>query len=319
MKYVFNSPFADDIKSYLELRLSLGNQLETFARRLHSFDEFCIKKFSDANLLTKEIAEGWCSLLKDENPNTLNHRITVLRGFAKYLNSVSKPAYIIPNGFSCRYQTFVPHLLQDAELERFFYGADSLPPHKLSPYREYVIPVLFRVLYCCGLRPQEIRWLKRQHVNLNEGTLFIDRSKQNKDRVVAMSEDLIDLCKKYDIIMQTKLPEREYFFQNPNGPPYTANWIQQQFSKCWKKSGVSFSPGDRPRVYDFRHTYASKLITSWMVEEKNISILLPYLSTFMGHASLEQTAYYIHLIPENLQVSSQANWKCKVEVPDYED
>lgn len=319
MSYQFHSFFADDIESYLDFRQSIGNERDTFARRLHSFDVFCVSQYPDAKLLTKEIVEAWCSLRDDEKPSTLLHRITVLKGFAKYLNSIAKAAYIIPDGYSCRRQTFLPYLYGTAELKNFFYGADLLPPHKLSPYREYIVPVLFRVLYCCGLRPQEIRWLKRKHVDFNDGTLFIDQSKQNKDRVVAMSADLNDLCRKYDIIMQTKLPGREYFFQNPNGHPYSARWIQQQFFRCWRTAGICFDAGKRPRVYDFRHAYALKVITNWMHEGLNVSVLLPYLSAYMGHSSLEQTAYYIHLVPEHLQFSNQTNWDLILEVPDYED
>lgn len=319
MKYLFNSVFADDIESYLDLRQSLGNERDTFARRLHSFDVFCVAQYPDSKLLTKEIAEDWCSLRNDEKQTTLLHRITVLKGFARYLNSVTKPAYIIPDGYSHRHQTFLPYLYGESELKKFFYGADFLPPHPLSPHREFIVPVLFRILYCCGLRPQEIRWLKRRHVNLDDGTLFIEQSKQNKDRVVAMSAELNDLCSKYDIIMQKKLPGREYFFQNPNGRPYSAPWIQQQFFRCWRTAGVSFSPETRPRVYDWRHNYASKVITNWMHEGKDVSVLLPYLSTYMGHASLTYTACYIHLVPEHLHPSNITDWNCNQEVPDYED
>lgn len=319
MKYIFNSNFANDIESYIDLRHSLGNEKETFARRLHSFDVFCVTLHHDAKHLTKEIAEEWCTLRSNEKETTLLHRITVLKGFAKYLNSIGKPAYIIPKGYSCKGQTFIPYLYGAAELKRFFYGADLLPPHKLSPYREYTVPVLFRILYCCGMRPQEVRWLKQKHLNFDDGTIYIEQSKQNKDRIVAMSVELNNLCRKYDIIMQNKLPCREFFFQNPNGRPYTATWIQQQFFRCWRTAGISFKPGNRPRVYDFRHAYALKVITNWMHEGENVSVLLPYLSTYMGHASLDQTAYYIHLIPEHLNFSSSTKWNYNLKVPNYED
>lgn len=319
MKYLSKGFLASDIELYLEFRQSLGNERETFARRLYSFDAFCVEQYPDSKTLTKEIAESWCTLRNGEKDTTLNHRITVLRGFAKYLCSIEKPAYVLPDSYSCRHQPFVPYLYGISEMKKFFYGADYLPPHPLSPYREYIAPVLFRILYCCGLRPQEVRWLKRQHVNLDEKALFIEVSKQNKDRVVVMSSELTELCRKYDDIMQTKLPEREYFFQNPNGDPYTATWIQNQFFRCWRTAGVSFDSNRKPRVYDWRHNYATHVITNWMKEKKDVRVLLPYLSTYMGHASLEYTAYYIHLVPEHLRPSNITNWNCYLEVPDYED
>ena len=134
-----------------------------------------------------------------------------------------------------------------------------------------------------------------------------------------MSTDLSLLCRKYDHIMQRQLPEREYFFQNPNGKPYSATWIQQQFFRCWRTAGVSFSSGQRPRVYDWRHNYATKVIINWMHEGKDVSVLLPYLSTYMGHNSLNYTALYVHIVPEHLRPSTITDWNCSLEVPDYED
>jgi len=207
MKYLFRSPFAQDILTYIDLRCSLGNAEDTFARRLHSFDNFCIEHQPDTLLLTQELAESWCTLRPDEKENTLQFRTNILRGFAKYLNSIGKPAYIIPDGFAGKNVPFIPYLYTATELKKFFCGADHIPSHPLSPYREYITPVLFRTLYCCGLRPQEGRLLKCQDVNLDTGTLYIVDSKRNKDRIVAMSEDLHNLCQKYDIIMQMIQPK----------------------------------------------------------------------------------------------------------------
>lgn len=319
MKYLFKSLFTQDILAYIDLRCSLGNQEDTFARRLHSFDEFCIEHYPDTLFLTQELAESWCTLRPNEKENTLQFRTNILRGFAKYLNSIGKPAYITPNGFAGKRVPYIPYLYTATELRNFFYGADHLPPHPLSPYREYIVPVLFRVLYCCGLRPQEGRLLKRQDVNLDTGTLYIVDSKKNKDRIVAMSEDLHNLCQKYDIIIQTKQPEREFFFQNPNGGPFTATWIQNQFFKCWRVANSTFTPNQKPRVYDWRHNFSTKVISKWMYEGKDVSTLLPYLSTYMGHSSLEYTAHYIHLVPEHLHSSGLTDWNCNRGVPDYED
>jgi integrase len=319
MKYIFLSSFAKNILAYVHLRSNLGNQEDTFARRLNSFDKFCVEHYPSTSILTQELAESWCTLRLNEKENTLQLRTNILRGFAKYLISIGNHAYIIPHGFVGKGVPYIPYLYTKNELVQFFYGADHLPPHPLSLYREYIIPVLFRTLYCCGLRPQEGRLLKRQDVDLDTGTLCIMNSKKNKDRIVPMSKDLHDLCRKYDIIMQKRLPNREFFFQNPNGGPFTASWIQNQFFKCWKVAGISFDQNHKPRVYSWRHNFATKVIMKWIHEDKDVSLLLPYLSTYMGHESLEYTAHYIHLVPEHLRSSNFTEWKCSQEVPDDED
>jgi integrase len=319
MRYQFNSLFADDILAYIKLRCSLGNKEDTFARRVHSFDIFCMEKYSDRAELSQEMAEGWCSLRPNEKENTLQLRTSILRGFSKYLISIGKDAHVLPDGFAGKTVAFIPYLYNDVELSSFFIGADHLSPHPLSPYREYVIPVMFRVLYCCGLRPQEVRHLELSDVNLEDSTFYIEDSKRKKDRIVAISPELIELCRKYNCLIQTFLPGREYFFQNPNGGPYRSACIQQFFYKCWKAVGVSFLQEHKPRVYDWRHNFATRVIISWMNEKKDVMNLLPYLSTYMGHSSLEYTAYYIHLVPEHLKSSNSTDWICSQGVPNYED
>ena len=36
--------------------------------------------------------------------------------------------------------------------------------------------------------------------------------------------------------------------------------------------------------------------------------LMPYLSTYMGHVSMEETLYYVHLLPERIKSSPGINW-----------
>jgi integrase len=319
MKYQFKSFFANDILGYIKLRVSLGNEEDTFARRLKLFDTFCVENYTEKTILSMEIAENWCTKKSNEHTNTLKLRTNILRGFSKYLVSIGKEAYIIPDGFTCKGARFIPYLYNDIELSDFFKSADQLPPHPLSPYRQYVVPVIFRVLYCCGLRPQEVRLLKVSDTNLVEGTFYISDSKRNKDRIVTMSEELCNLCIKYDTLMKDKMPSREYFFQNPNGEPFRIAWIQQQFFRCWKFAGITFTKNHKPRVYDWSHNFATRVIISWMDEQKDVMNRLPYLSTYMGHSSLEYTAYYIHLVPGHLKYSTLTDWNCSQEVPNYED
>lgn len=63
------------------------------------------------------------------------------------------------------------------------------------------------------------------------------------------------------------------------------------------------------RVYDLRHRFASTALNRWLDEKIDLYSRLPYLRTFMGHKELSATAYYIHLLPENLVKSSGIDWK----------
>lgn len=59
----------------------------------------------------------------------------------------------------------------------------------------------------------------------------------------------------------------------------------------------------------FRHRFATAVLNQWLDEKIDLNARLPYLQTFMGHKEMESTAYYIHLLPENLVKSAGIDWE----------
>jgi integrase/recombinase XerD len=60
------------------------------------------------------------------------------------------------------------------------------------------------------------------------------------------------------------------------------------------KAGISHS-GKGPRLHDFRHTFAVHCLKKWVLDEEDITNLLPYLSAFLGHVDLRGTQHYLRL------------------------
>jgi integrase len=50
------------------------------------------------------------------------------------------------------------------------------------------------------------------------------------------------------------------------------------------------------------------MMMKWLDEGADLIAKLPYLSAFMGHTHFSDTAYYIHLLPENLIRSAAIDW-----------
>jgi len=61
------------------------------------------------------------------------------------------------------------------------------------------------------------------------------------------------------------------------------------------------------RVYDLRHVFATSALTKWIEAGANIKAKLSYLQAYMGHDSINETLYYVHLLPETLL--SGGNWE----------
>ena len=115
-----------------------------------------------------------------------------------------------------------------------------------------------------------------------------------------MAEDVAALCERYDTIVRTKGINSIYLFPNAMNDydVLHCDWLFDMFDLCWKNSGIQQYSGNKPRPYDFRHTFATKCLYRWLKEGKDLQSYLPYLSAYMGHEDFSHTAYYIHLVPE---------------------
>lgn len=298
----------DYIEDMLQFKESLGYARRSYEGFLNDFGRYLRNHYPDACLLTEKITLGWCVQRNTENISGYHRRTQVLREFSKYLFSVEKSNYILPSDYTSRPSRYTPYILNDRELLAIFRASDCIEKHPCSPYRELIVPVMIKLIYFCGLRPNEGREIKTKDVHLNEGILFIRKNKSHKERRIPMSDDIAEMCRNYWKQISTVYPDSIYFFPAPKGGPYSAKWLTRQFLMLWNKVKDSNNIA-RVRVYDLRHRYATVIMMKWLNEGENLYACLPYLSEYMGHAKLGDTAYYIHLIPGKLVHSKSIDWK----------
>jgi integrase/recombinase XerD len=298
-----NTPVSGNFKPWIEglieLKKSIGYPYDSSAQILKTFSVFCMEHYPDETTLTQEIVMHWAEKRQDEHVNGLERRITPIRQLAKYINSIGIDAYIIPPGIPGKQIRYVPHIFTDQELQAFFAEIDQCRVSPYSPARHLIIPVFFRVLYCCGLRSSEARLLKVEDVDLENGKLTIRQSKGHKDRNVMLSEEVLNLCRIYHTKVSRIFPDRVAFFPNQCGKHYNKCILDYWFHLFWNKTEVTHSSsGNPPRVHDFRHTFAVKRLNLWVQEGKDLNAYLPYLSMYLGHVHFAETDYYLHFVPE---------------------
>ena len=77
--------------------------------------------------------------------------------FSRFLLRLGYSAYVPDFTVAARNRsTFVPRMLTDEELRKFFQAVDGLQPTARSPLRHLIMPELFRLLYGCGFRVGEL-------------------------------------------------------------------------------------------------------------------------------------------------------------------
>lgn len=202
MNYEYTSKFSTVIINMFDFRKSMGYNHYSYASELYDFDQFCSLKHSNIDTMTKNLVMEWGTKRETESINMHKHRLITVRQLGKYMNFTGKEAYIVPIDVIGKYEPYMPYIFTDEETTVFFYTIDHIKPNKRTPFNEYTVPVFFRVAYGCGLRPNELRDLRRYDVNLEDGTIFIRNSKTKRDRLISMTDDLNEVCRKYDSIAE---------------------------------------------------------------------------------------------------------------------
>lgn len=297
-----------DLQEFLDYRKASGYGTDNHKRFLTAFICFCEYSFPDAESITKEMIDSFLSGRAGCAANTQATYISGLRVFTRYICFLGKVAYIPDDDYSLRRETYIPHIPDTEELHSFFRTVDNYSPDSPAFHAEIMLPVIFRMQYCCGMRPGEPLRLRKDDVNLANGDIYICETKNNRDRHIVMSDDLLRLCRKYDGIAGG----REWFFQQTDGSPVQVCRMTKLFRKCWKKSSGCSEVRTRP--YDLRHAFATHTLMRWTENGNDVMALLPYLSAYMGHSKISSTFYYIHLLPQRLRESSGIDWNALDEI-----
>jgi len=304
MNQPFSGHFSEKLTSFISEKHSLGFSYGESSRVLSLFDRFCAECFPNETALTKEVALAWAHRRDDETAAAFRARLTPVREFARYLNRTGENAFVLSQKYAKKPHRPIPHIYSQSEIAAIWSAADSIAPAYRSPTRHIVLPAILRVLYCCGLRPAEARKLRMEDVDLDHGKISVMESKKHADRIVMMADDLADYCRAYDRRMKLISPQREFFFSKADGSVFTRVWFSASFQKLREDTGITTTGTSLPRLYDFRHTFATHRLYQWMREGKDLMAALPYLSAYMGHVHLSDTYYYIHLVPGQLKAMS---------------
>lgn len=260
VKYAFHGAFAPYIYGLIEKKRSLGYDYYESERILRTFDEFCREQFPCETHLTAKIVMRWAEQTGTEQNLFRLNRVSVIRELARHMNSVGCQAYILPLDFTKKTGRHIPYIFSYEELARLFREIDSCAPSLNAPTRHLVVSVIFRMIYCCGLRPVEARRLRREDVSLRDGVVKILESKGHKDRIVVLSESMLALCVTYDQRADTIYPDRKYFFQSPSARGdgmYSMEWMIPTFRRFLHSAGIFGYAGVTPRTYDLRHSFAT--------------------------------------------------------------
>ena len=312
---IFDGAFAGHMNGFIKQKRALGYSYDEGAYILSNFERFCKQHFPGAIALNREVGLKWAERRENETGTCQLNRISVLREFGKYMNSIGIPAYVIPPNIHRKSERPQPYIYSEEELSSLFRASDEFPYSPTTPIFHLVVSVMFRLIYCCGLRPVEARLLRTDDVDLKTGQIKILEAKRRKDRIVVMADDMLMLARKYDEQVALQHPGRPHFFYNRfSGGVYSNVHMQKTFRKLLDAAEIKKIAPKSPRPYDLRHTFATHRLYQWLREGEDIETCLAYLSEYMGHSHLSDTAYYIHLVPEFFPQMAELGFQTRAEI-----
>lgn len=138
--------------------------------------------------------------------------------------------------------------------------------------------------YAGGLRVSEIINLKIQDIDSQRMIINLRKAKGKKDRIVMLSEKLLEILREYFRSYKPKT----YLFEGQYGGQYSVRSIQEMLKASKKKAGIN----KKGSVHSLRHSFATHLL------EGGTDILS--IKKLLGHQSLRTTMIYTHVSKEHL-------------------
>lgn len=286
------------IDNFIIYKHRLGYKYETGERYIRNYQKFMDDNFPEIVIPERQSINAYLDIYMNK-PGGLYNAIAPLREFSRYLLKIGfTNAYIIPDKISPKQHPEPPYFFSENEINLFFQECNSYFSRNDSyPVMNLVIPTMFRVVYCCGLRPKEVRELLFENVHLNQSYIDVIQSKGPKCRRIYISEELVLYLSIYNKMISGRLPSRKYFFPTSNNQHYSVNILTHYFHIIWHIAFPDWE-GKLPRVYDFRHHFAWSNINDWTRNKLDVNTMLPYLSRYMGHTYIKHTLYYFHFVPD---------------------
>ena len=265
-------PFAEVAQEFIQYKRSAGFKYADEPKCLSRFCRFSEELGITEIEISRSLAEKWIAPRESESEKSRSHRITCIRQFAIYLNNLGYDAYIVPEVKGLNHNSFVPYIFTHEQIASVIKAADETEPREVARNMHLALPVIFRILYGCGLRVS--------------------------DRYIPLSDSVKEACISYaDKIWWEK--DSDFFFLAPDKTMISPMTVYQRYRRYLEVAGISHGgKGQGPRLHDIRHTFAVHVLQKWIKEEADLTAMLPILSTYMGHKTVRSTAQYLRLTAE---------------------
>lgn len=300
-KFNYTSVLAPYMNGVLQKKDSAGLSSLRLRWIFKEFDDFANISKLESPSLTSDFIEAWHKTRLSDSERTLYAKWSAWHQLSTYIcrNGVCSHIPRLPRQPK---SDFTPYIFTEEQIKKIFDVADRQRLYDMRMSTSLLpMPVILRLLYSTGMRVSEALSLANKDVDMKLGCLYLRKTKNGSERVVALHDSMqVELQRYMDYrdgmpLKHVSSPDNLLFIK-PDGTPVRANSVYQFFRKLLDECGIPHKGNHHgPRVHDLRHTNAVHALVSMARTGIDLYASLPIISANLGHHSLAATEQYVRL------------------------
>lgn len=277
---------ANEFKNYLLIDKKYSMKtIDSYMNELDKYYHFINKNHLDfQNINKNNILDYINNLNKNLTPRSINHNISVIRSFYKFiivLDEIDDPMQYIETP---KLNKTLPKVLSYDELK------ELLDVDLIDKY-SYRNKAMLELMYATGLRVSELTNLKVNDIDFDL-CLVKTLGKGSKERIIPIGDYAILFLKKYIKEYRNQLLKKQYtdyLFINNKGTKIS----RQAFYKIVEELAIKKNIKTKISPHTLRHSFATHLL------DRGADIVS--IKELLGHSSLATTQIYTHISNQKLQ------------------
>jgi site-specific recombinase XerD len=301
----FESFLAPQLKEFIAYREMLGYSKNQNISRLFTFDRYLKEKKQEETQLDPSFFLEFRAHLKMEAAS-INKILFTTRIFFQFLVRKglyqTNPLQDLP---LFRENAVVPFVFSPQQIDRLLDAVCRRIRRDEKYFAVDLAGYLAIVLLArCGMRITEPLRMLRTHYRADEATLYIEKTKFKKDRLIPVPKAVGTEIENYLALRKSLCPDdRNPYLLAAREENLNDQFIRRRFHKALKDIGlnqkrqvignVNFSS---PTPHSLRHSFAINTLKRIKEQGKSPQKVLPVLAAYMGHSEYKYTAKYLKFL-----------------------
>jgi integrase len=295
------------VDEYVAFRRSVGVALRIEGQLLQHFARYA-DQTGHRGPITTDLAVRWAKLPSGASAQYQAQRLDMIRRLARHRAPLDIRTEIPAEGLlgpSSRRGS--PHIYTQKQVADLMKAASELRSRSIKAMRARTYTALFGLLACTGMRISEALRLTRKDVDLEAGVITIRSAKFQTSRLVPMHDLATAALRAYAEQQDQTVarPRSDAFFLSDSGTALKYITVHHTFDRIRHQLGWKAGRRQRaPRIHDLRHTFAVRCLIRWYEQGAGIDHKIASLSTYLGHAEVSSTYWYLSAVPELLALAA---------------